>query len=452
MSKVVFKQWIYKPNKSGTPKAISRMMEYIATREGVELGSLDLEKELETMGNETEFEHELYLQYIATRKGVATDEQPHGLFGKLSDMNEMGDIKDLELTRGYVENLAHDKKTIYNAVISLKEEDAIDKGLTSRSDWGDLVNNHINDIARTMGIPPRTLEWVGAVHMEKGHPHVHLMYWDREQKIGVNFFKPELANDIRKAITKDLFQDDFKAIMRQKDLEHNQLIDKIYTDEDSILKNPRNAFCNMKLSDVYKLSQKKKINYRILNRRVANRSVYELAKKLLLLDKQIKTDYPKGALKYQYLPQHLKIRLDELTKEIIQNNPDIAKEFNNYIDIAKNQAGIYGGKKNVIDYANKAKYSLYKEIGNKVLTTIKEMRTVQSSAKKEHNSIELQNKINRYNRTMTMNMLQGIFDAVTESNSPVDTNKNKKINKDMTKAQKADLIKKSKDVSLEWGD
>ncbi len=454
MSKVVFKQWIYKPNKSGTPKAISRMMEYIATREGVELGSIDIEKEIEIISNEKKFNEELYIQYIATRKGVATDGQAHGLFGRLTDMKEMGDIEDLQLTRGYVENLVHNKKTVYNAVLSLKEEDAIDKGLITKSDWGELVDKHINDIARTMGIQPRTLEWVGAVHMEKDHPHVHIMYWDTAQKVGVNFIKPELANSIRKDITKDLFQEEIKEIRNRKDLQHNQLINMIFNDENSVLKNPKYEFCNMKLSDIYKLSQNKNVNYHILNRRMASKSVSELTHKLLLLDKQIRKDYPKGGLKYKYLPEHLKACLDELSKEIISNNPDIAKEFNKYIDAVKSQAEIYGGEKNINDYSQKAKKAMYNEIGNKVLATIKEMRTVQSSAKKEHRDIELQKKIAHYNRTMTMNLMQGIFDAVVEGNSRANANKNKtkKINKDMTKAQQADLIRKSKDVSLEWGD
>lgn len=428
------------------------MMEYIATREGVEFGSLNLNKEFEAMSNETEFNQELYLVYIATRKGVAIDEQQHGLFGRLSDMEDTGDIKDLSLTKGYVENLAHNKTTIYNAIISLSEDDAIEKELTSRSDWSDLVNNHIYNIARTMGIPPRTLEWVGAVHMEKGHPHVHIMYWDKEQKIGVNFIKPELANDIRKSITKDLYKDDFRAIMNQKDLLHNQLIDKIYINKNSVLKNVKHEFNNMSPSQVYKLSQNKKTICHILNRRIASRGVAELTDKLLSLSEQIKVDFPKGALKYQYLPEHLKKAIDEITKKTIHNNPDIAKEFNSYIDTAKSQAAIYGGKKNIADYANNAKKHLYKDIGNKILATIKELRTIQFSAKKELYNAELQQKINHYNQTMAMNMLQGIFDAVTQSNHVAGVGKNKKTGKDMSKAERADLLKKSKDISLEWGD
>ncbi|MCE0553156.1 relaxase MobL [Bacillus thuringiensis] len=33
-----------------------------------------------------------------------------------------------------------------------------------------------------MGITESNLKWIAAFHEEKGHPHVHLMMWEKETK------------------------------------------------------------------------------------------------------------------------------------------------------------------------------------------------------------------------------------------------------------------------------
>lgn len=444
MSKIVFKQWIYKPNKISTPKTISRMMEYIATREGVELSSFRFEDEINALDNSSTFDNELYVNYIATRKGVATKNSSHGLFGKMQGMKEIGNIEDLSSARSYVENLAHSKKTIYNAVISLKTEDAVQKGLTARKGWETLVSENINDIAREMGIPPRTLEYACAVHMEKDHPHVHLMYWDTEQTIGVNFIHPEKSNLIRKSLIKNVYHDELRDLMEKKDFARKDIINQIYTNEDSIIKSSKNVFCNMPYKAVYKIcSSSADKQYKILNRRTANQHTSSLAADLLSIDNALKTDYPKGALKYQYLPTNIKSSLDTLSKKIIQDNPDVARAYREYLNDVKKQSLFFGGQKNAKQYTDKAIDSLLKEIGNKILSTVKDIRTVERESQSE-----LQRQ--SYNQIQALNLMQDILNIIAQNSAA--TNKNKKTAKDMSKAEKADYYKKHQDVSLEWGE
>ncbi|MEG0895621.1 MAG: relaxase MobL, partial [Oscillospiraceae bacterium] len=248
------------------------MLNYIATRDGVELNNmvinddlknienqLDLEDEdLGELANEIKFlqnlDSENYVKYIATRKGVDTGENKHhGLFGRLSSMSCMDDIEDLEKTRRYVEKLAYQKKTIYNAVISMKEDDAQYKEMISKENWGEFVNANINDIARGMNINPRTMEWVGAVHLEKGHPHIHLMYWDTAQTIGVNFIKPEQSNKIRFKLINNMYRDELSVIRTNKDEKSKAILEKVFTSDNSILKNELNVYKNMSLEDIKRI-------------------------------------------------------------------------------------------------------------------------------------------------------------------------------------------------------
>ncbi|WMJ24295.1 MobP3 family relaxase [Paludicola sp. MB14-C6] len=388
MSRVVFKQWIYKPNKKGTPKAISRMLEYIATRPGVELGNLNLNQELKSIDSDTQFEKELYVQYIATRPGVATDEQPHGLFGRLSNMDEMDDIEDLESIRGYVEDLAHSKKTIYNAIISLEEKDAINKEITTRDAWANLINKNINDIAREMGITPRTLEWCGAVHMEKGHPHVHLMYWDTSQTIGINYIDPEKSNTIRKKLIDDLFHDEIVSLRKDKDLLVKQLMEQITDSNTSSLSSVVKAIKENPKDDLYALSQTfSDINYKILNRRTTNENAPYLFSQLMNLNEQINKEYENGAFKYQYLPQSVKDTLDKISLSIIKSDSDIVKTYESFLNVSAEQANMHGGKKNVNYYVDKQKRKLNQDVGNKILKALKEIRDLHPSLQHEQKDI-----------------------------------------------------------------
>lgn len=359
---VVYKQWHYNASKKSTPKAAAGMMNYIATRDGVELANLS-----STVGQNK------YVDYIATRKGVDIGDTEHGLFGKLDGMSEMCDIADLAQARTYVEKLAKNKTNIFNAVISLTEADATRKDLTDKASWSSLVNTHINDIARRMDIPPRTLEWAAAVHLEKGHPHVHIMYWDKEQKIARNFVAPEVCNNIRKDITKALFKDEFAELMHSKDKKRKDVINSIFNNEDSILKNSKNCFHNMSFADVKQLCDATNApSEKLLGRRGIDTTpiMYALAE----LDSQIRSEYSKGALKYQFMPTKIKKQLDQLSYEIITGHPDVAREYSSYIDTVTTQAELYGGNENTDKYVKTAKKDLYKDIGNKILQTIKDMR------------------------------------------------------------------------------
>lgn len=86
--------------------------------------------------------NKLHLKYIATRIGAALNKNAHGMFGyiyepekkKLLDCDEL----KLEDISNRVGKMSKEGIDVFKTVISLKEEDAIKYGYTTRSAWKGL--------------------------------------------------------------------------------------------------------------------------------------------------------------------------------------------------------------------------------------------------------------------------------------------------------------------------
>ena len=156
----------------------------------------------------------VHARYIATREGVARaeednpdptiharylDERPGstGLFGA-----EPARPPSLEA----VQAEAAGRPWHWQAVISLREEDATALGLRAPPDWRDLARRVMPQFALHSGIAEDDLRWVGAVHRKAGQPHVHLLAWLAE---GAPPRQPRLQRselrDIRRMIARELY-------------------------------------------------------------------------------------------------------------------------------------------------------------------------------------------------------------------------------------------------------
>ena len=45
------------------------------------------------------------------------------------------------------------------------------------------VKYHISDIANGMNMKIENIEYLAAVHLKEGQPHVHIMWWDIQQQV-----------------------------------------------------------------------------------------------------------------------------------------------------------------------------------------------------------------------------------------------------------------------------
>ncbi len=190
MSKLIQKAGFLSPKRAG------RYMNYIATRDGVEL--LD------------ENADSIYMRYIATRSR-AEKHGEHGLFGA-------EDAVDLEKTLGELK--AHEGN-VWTIIYSLRREDAARLGYDNAASWRALLRSKQADFAEAMQIPPSQLRWYAAFHDEGDHPHIHMMLWSDDPKYG--FLRKERLLHMQSVLTNVIYADELKEVYIKKDIAYKDV-------------------------------------------------------------------------------------------------------------------------------------------------------------------------------------------------------------------------------------
>ena len=190
MSKLIQKAGFLNTKRAG------RYMNYIATRDGVEL--LD------------ENADSIYMRYIATRPR-AEKHGEHGLFGA-------EDAVDLE--KAMQELQAHEGN-VWTIIYSLRREDAARLGYDNAESWRLTLLAHQNDFAEAMQIPPEYLHWYAAFHDEGEHPHIHMMLWSDDPQYG--FLRKDKLLHMQSVLTNTIYADELKEIYIQKDVAYKEV-------------------------------------------------------------------------------------------------------------------------------------------------------------------------------------------------------------------------------------
>lgn len=190
MSKLIQKAGFLNPNRAG------RYMNYIATRDGVEL--LD------------ENADSIYMRYIDTRPRAERHGE-HGLFGA-------EDAVDLEKTLGELK--AHEGN-VWTIIYSLRREDAARLGYDNAASWRALLRSKQADFAEAMQILPSQLRWYAAFHDEGDHPHIHMMLWSDDPKYG--FLRKDKLLHLQSILTNMIYADELKAVYVQKDIAYKDV-------------------------------------------------------------------------------------------------------------------------------------------------------------------------------------------------------------------------------------
>lgn len=204
MSRVIFKMTFQHPNLKQTVGKNMGHIDYIATRPGADksITEKDLQKELSKGSVDLPSDDSSYIQYIDQRP------RSHGLFGQ-DGIENPEDIKN---------EISNVKSFVWRGIISLKEEDAIDLGYIKKDQWQDMLRKKMPDIANEMGIPISNLRWVGAVHMEKGHPHAHVVIWENEPKKPYGILSSKSLDRIRKTLTDEIFEEERFQLLNDKNV------------------------------------------------------------------------------------------------------------------------------------------------------------------------------------------------------------------------------------------
>lgn len=252
MAKLVTKFRYYKP---GGRKKIGGYAKYIALRDGVErcddskkyapvsynqkqliakilrdypdsaeMLEYDDYKQHPTVGNASEFisraiednahsamRQKTYADYIATRPR-AEKVGSHGLFS-----DEDGEIVLSEVAA----DLNTHEGNVWTMIVSLRREDAERLGYNNVRAWQMLLRSHTQELADALRIPLEDLKWYGAFHNESHHPHIHVIAYTDDPKVG--YLSKNGVEQMRSALGNHIFRDDLQHIFREQTEKRNEL-------------------------------------------------------------------------------------------------------------------------------------------------------------------------------------------------------------------------------------
>lgn len=304
--------------------------------------------------------NKLHIDYIATRPGTDFGEDDHGLFGYMKNTDDVESM-DLKSIENYVQNMSNQKVEITKTIISLREDDAIYKGITSKEAWKSILKDRVRGIAEEYNIEFQNFEWVASYHMEKGHPHAHLVFWDKSEL--VEYKKRAYVNfkNVRKNIAKGIFKEELNDLYAIQ----NKLKNSISTD----FKQFNEEF---KVEEELLMQIKEEMpsiyNNPILNNRFVNSGIEKISNNLNELKIKIRN------YKYQEQTKEVKKLIDDTSYLILNSSRDC---FNTYVNYVKTNIKIgeilaqTDTPEQLQSVKSKAESFLLNKMGNQILKYLK---------------------------------------------------------------------------------
>lgn len=329
---------------------------YIATREGVDLSQMSFnqafQEELSHIESPAaseneghpESSNELYLKYIAERP------RSSGLFG-----NVHGDPTTLG---NHLADLTANRQNIYRGIVSLNEQDAIELGYDRKENWETLMHSTMPDIASQFHIPLENLQWTAAVHMEKGHPHCHYMFWNKESKTCSPFIHVSKQNKCREILSGEVFRAEREQEVISKTASRDLMLDI----GKHLTKTEFSGFKDALVpgTGIYQIPGRLKYN-----------ALSELQTKLLSLINELP---PTGRINYAFVDSTIKGHIDEISN-LLLSHPDMQKEWQSYLQAVENITKTYSaGASKLTNSKQSAERDLYKRLGNMILASAKALR------------------------------------------------------------------------------
>ena len=129
--------------------------------------------------------HETNLvKYMGEREHAVMTYYNNGLFGYIN--GKFSDRYSTSEMQKYVRKMSTPHRNVFHSVFSFTPDSASEAGLNTLDDWKDWVKYHISDIASQMNMKIENMEYLAAVHLKEGQPHVHIIWWDKEQQVVIN--------------------------------------------------------------------------------------------------------------------------------------------------------------------------------------------------------------------------------------------------------------------------
>lgn len=280
---------------------------------------------------EMSLSNNIYMNYISSRPGVQKNEDSqHGLFDQYGSAN----------LEQYHTELSTYYGNVYRDIISLRLNDAIELDYCDADSWKLLLQNEMHKKARLLGIPEEDFKWCAAFHNAGSHPHVHVMSWDSRGNRGwqdedaIKKFKSNLTNEIFKNemwLYKELnteYRNDLEDTF--KDKIQNWSKDVFDAIQDDFIKDIRNDL--LKLSHQINATGSK---YYAYQNEQAKETIKSIVSKILnskemkpLFEEYIKTHVDLSSF---YLKDKLEIEANNFMKRLIDPSKKDRKVLHNFV-------------------------------------------------------------------------------------------------------------------------
>ena len=414
--------------------------------------------------------NKMHLNYIAMRPGAALNEKAHGIFGYIfnPEDNKINDCDELELDliSKRVGEMSKKGIDVFKTVISLKEEDAINYGYTTRRAWKGLLELKINAIAKEYKIPVSDLEWTASYHTEAEHFHCHLLFWDRNQN-DVNKKNNKMPfiryEKIRKSLAKEVFKSDYMFALENKNTSKNRLFEMTEKEIEELMLEVMPGQVSRKIFT----NKVRRQNLKTLNEKLSN--LENIIKQENL--KYLKTD--KINYRYGYQQNSVKEYIDNISLMILESSSECKIAFDKYIkDCVEIQKtlGTVNNEKDRKNIEQITRSEILNKMGNIILKNIKQLRIEENRKQYELAKEKYKESYNQYldtklenqilynklsiNDYTTLNTIEQIFRNLSNmsNSSSMKLSRIKKDYGNFSKTAKIEYAKLKANASgFEWG-
>lgn len=243
---------------------------------------------------------ENYIGYIAMRPRVEKSGS-HGLFSYTDE--------PIKLSKVAKEVGNHDG-VVWTTIISLKREDAEKLGYDNLSVWKTLLRAKSQDLANAMSVPLTDMKWYAAFHNESGHPHVHLVSYSTGKE---PYMTRQGLEKLKAAYAHEIFKNDLYEIY-EKQTEYR---------------------AELRIESKEKIAE---IIRRINGKKYENETL-----ELMLKTLAEKLQKHKGKKVYGYLPKEVKNLVNGVIDELMRDN-DLQKLYELWYEQRENVLKTYRDK------------------------------------------------------------------------------------------------------------
>lgn len=350
-------------------------LEYISTRDGVDLSKLD-----------------------ETKSSRLEESSQNGLFGHYM----VGSVKEVQQE---IKKLGERKQPIFRGVLSLSEEDAIELGYLKKNKWKSLMDEKMADIAKEFGIDAPNLRWVAAYHYEKGHPHIHYMFWDSSEKIQRDFVFKKQQNKCRTIFSKCIFKEELNRMVMEKTL-RNALI----LGENAKTENGKGKHINGQVDDILEKVKIAPLDYHIIEH-ISNKDIKEIAGMMSEACFQLPKN---GRFAYGFLQADVKDKIDKIVDRILEI-PAVKKEYEEYRYYLERQYKTHSLGKKAFEEAVKKEFKteFYNPLANRIINVCKEaIKNHKSAVWQEKQDEKNDYEMERHKKQMQKQMLSDTYKLI----------------------------------------